>query len=345
MKKVIYTFTIITALLLSNIACSKNSVFDEIAAVNNNCDKRKTTLPDTVVKTSFNVLAIGNSLSNDALGYTPFLLREVCPDKDINLNILYRGATTLRKHWELIEKGLNEHVLERCSISDECWQKEDSVMGVDIIKSQQWDLVVLQQGSTTAHSYDDTQPFVRLFANYIHTLSPETPIAYMFCQSRVAYSTESALYGKKTDEVWNMQAKLAYRLLEEHEIDYVIPCGTAIQNARQTRLDSLGKGGHLTYDGTHLQEGLPCMVDAYTSTQSILNILSINAIIKNSTLRVSDAWGSKTKIPGRNGSCITGTDVDYALSLQCALKAIYAPFIITDTNSIDTGIYTPSVDN
>ena len=64
MKKVIYTFTIITALLLSNIACSKNSVFDEIAAVNNNCDKRKTTLPDTVVKTSFNVLAIGNSLSN-----------------------------------------------------------------------------------------------------------------------------------------------------------------------------------------------------------------------------------------------------------------------------------------
>ena len=136
MKKVMYTITIIITLLLSNIACSKNSVFDKIAEVSNNCDKRKTTLPDTVVKTSFNVLAIGNSLSNDALGYTPFLLREVCPDKDINLNILYRGATTLRKHWELIDKGLNEHVLERCSISDECWQKEDSVMGGGILLSR-----------------------------------------------------------------------------------------------------------------------------------------------------------------------------------------------------------------
>lgn len=343
MKKVMYTITIIITLLLSNIACSKNSVFDKIAEVSNNCDKRKTTLTDTVVKTCFNVLAIGNSLSNDALGYTPFLLREVCPDKDINLNILYRGATTLRKHWELIDKGLNEHVLERCSISDECWQKEDSVMGGDIIKSQQWDLVVLQQGSTTAHSYDDTQPFIRLFANYIHTLSPETPIAYMFCQSRVVYSTESALYDRTIDEVWNMQAKLAYRLLEEHEIDYVIPCGTAIQNARHTRLDSLGKGGHLTFDGTHLQEGLPCMVDTYTSTQSLLNTLSIDASVKNSTLRVSNTWGSKTKIPGRNGSCITGTDEDYALCLQCALEAINAPFIITDINSFDAGIYAPNV--
>ena len=302
MKKVLSVSILIITLLSSTIACSN--------------------------KTSFNVLVIGNSLCNDAWGYTPFILREVCPNKNINLNILYRGGTTLKKHWELVDKGLNEHALERCCLIDERWLYEDSVAGSEVIKSQQWDLVVLQQSSTTAYSYDDTQPFVRLFSNYIHAFSPTTPIAYMFCQPRVNYSSKSALHGKTTDEVWAMQAKLARRLLEDGEVDYVIPCGTAIQNARRTRLASLGKGGQLTYDGTHLQEGLPCMIDSYTSTQALLNILSIKATVKNSILRVSNAWGGKTKVPGRNGSCIAGTDENYALCLQCALKAIDAPFVI-----------------
>lgn len=344
MEKVINVFILIITFLSSAIACSKGNAIDDMVSVGNNGDDRTINLSEhSNFKTSFNVLVIGNSLSNDAWGYTPFLLREVCPDKDINLNILYRSGTALKKHWELVDNSLNEHVLERCGLTDEYWQYEDSVVGSDVIKSRQWDLVVIQQGSTTAHSYDDTQPFVRLFANYIHALSPTTPIAYMFCQSRVNYSSNSALYGKTMDEVWDMQANLASRLLEEGDVDCVIPCGTAIQNARHTRLDSIGKGGHLTYDGTHLQEGLPCMVDAYTSTQSLLNILSISGSVSNSELRVSNVWGGKTKIPGRNGSCITGTDEDYALCLKCASKAIATPFIIADMNNIDTGIHTPTV--
>lgn len=344
MKKAISIIIIITAFLSSVIACSKEDVINEMikavagedAGIKKLSDKRNG-------KTSFNVLVIGNSLSNDAWGYAPFLLREVCPDIDINLNILYRGSTTLKKHWTLVDNSFNEHALERCCLTDECWFKEDSVIGSEVIKLQQWDLVVLQQGSTTAHSYDDTQPFIRLFANYIQTFSPTTSIAYMFGQSRVAYSSKSVLYGKTSEEVWDMQTNLARRLLEEGEVDYVIPCGTAIQNARHTRLDSLGKGGHLTYDGTHLQEGLPCMIDAYTSTQSLLNILSIDASVKNSLLRVNDVWGGKTKIPGRNGGYITGSDEDYALCLQCALKAIDAPFIISDINNADAGIHVPTV--
>lgn len=319
MKKTVIVFILIITLLSSAIACSMLGAGDNVAKDD--------------VKTSFNVLVIGNSLSNDAWGYTPFLLREVCPDKNINLIILYRGNTSLKKHWELVQNGLNVYVLEQCGTSDECWFTEDSVVGSEVIKAQQWDLVVLQQGSTTAYSYENTQPFVHLFANYIRTLSPTTPIAYMFCQSRVNYSSKSALYGKTTDVVWDMQAELASCLLGEGEVDYVIPCGTAIQNARHTRLDSLGKGGHLTYDGTHLHEGLPCIVDSYTSTQALLNILSINASIKNSNLRVNGKWGEKTKIPGRTGSYILGTDEDYALCLQCALKAIDAPFIISDINN------------
>lgn len=316
MKKTINVFILVIVLLSSTTACSKHGVINNIVKDD--------------AKTSFNVLVIGNSLSNDAWGYTPFLLREICPDKKINLTILYRSGTTLKKHWELVDKGLNEHVLEECYSFDERWLKKDSVVGSDVIKSQQWDLVVLQQGSMAAHSYDATLPFIQLFSNYIHAFSPATPIAYQFGQSRTAYPAKNALHGKTTDEVWEMQAMVARRLLEEGDVDYVIPCGTAIQNARHTRLDTLGKGGHLTYDGTHLQEGLPCMVDSYTSTQALLNILSIDVSVKSSILRVDDVWGGKTKIPGRNGRYITGTDEDYALCLQCALKAIDVPFVITE---------------
>ena len=320
MKRLVFIMSFFIVLFFFWGACAKdneNPVWDS------------SLVEDTKEKTDYHVLVIGNSLSNDAFGYTPFLLQELCPAKKIYLTILYRSSTTLKTHWEYLESHVNKHTKEYCDQTASCWTYQDEVFPSDVISSSHWDLVILQQSSVKAFSFDETQPYVHLFANYFKSLSKDTRVAYIIGQSRVKYSQSSGLSDKTMEEIWTMQSDVARRLLEEGEVDYIIPCGTAIQNARETRLDVLGAGGHLTYDGTHLQEGLPCMIDAYTSTQSILNIFSIDASIEHSQLRVTDLWGGSTQIPGRNGRYITGNDEDYALCAQCALMAIKQPLEIT----------------
>lgn len=287
-------------------------------------DESPDDIPFDDTKDSYSILAIGNSLSNDALSYVPFIMKELSPNVNIDFHILYRASTPLDTHWNLISNNNNEYSLERCNTDMSSWYVFRPVLASDILSSRKWDLVILQQGSTKAYSYDETQPYVQKIVSYIKEKNPSVPIAYMFCQSRTSYKT-TALKGKTSDEVWELQTKVSDRLLKEGEVDYVIPCGTGIQNARHTSLDALGEKRHLTYDGLHLQEGIPCLLDAYIVTQSLFKFFSIDASIVNSNLQITQQWVYDMNIPGQHGSVITGMANDYELCKKCALLAIENP--------------------
>lgn len=274
------------------------------------------------------VLTIGNSLSNDVLSYVPFIIKELNTNTFVDFQILYKSGIPLSTHWEHINNNITDYALERCNTDASSWHVTGSVLGSRIISSRRWNLVILQQGSADAYSYEHTQPYVHNIVSYIREKNPSTPIAYMFCHSRKGYST-AALKGKTSDEVWEMQVNVAERLLKEGEVDYIIPCGTAIQNARHTPLKAFGEKGQLTYDGLHLQEGIPCMIGAYTAAQSLFDILSIDASIMNSNLQITQQWVYEKNILGQHGSVITGTDEDYELCKKCALYAVENPYKIS----------------
>lgn len=288
------------------------------------CEDSLSTYSDLPKENNYFILVIGNSLSRDAFSYVPAIMADACDGKHFQVTILYRGNKSLSDHWNSINNEISDYTLDTYDNDNSKWQTNTKVLAKDIIISKKWDLVVLQEGSGTARSYDLTQPSVHHIAGYIQEIQPNVIIAFMINPPHA--DGYSDLGERTSNEVWMQYVQIAQQLLDNNEIDYVIPCGTGIQNARHTYLDSLGVYGHLSYDGRHLQEGIPCVTDAYTASQSLFNLLKINASINNSSLRITQQWVDNCKIPGQHGKVIEGTDEDYNISKKCAINAVDRPF-------------------
>ena len=103
----------------------------------------------------------------------------------------------------------------------------------------------------------------------------------------------------------------------------MIPIGMAVYNALSTDLDSLGDQGHLSPDGTHTQEGLPCLLQTYTAACWLLDKLAINKSVYGCPLRMTTSIYNSINVPGPNlgTGVITGTDAQNLLAQEVAIQA------------------------
>lgn len=322
MKK--FLFLLLSSFCIFTVACStEDSNVDAYSISQDGGDDDSEPCKDSVL---INVLVIGNSLSRDAFSYVPFIMESSCVGLKINVSILYIGGVALSTHWDYLSRGRNMFLLDTYSQTDGKWETTSNVDGSVVIQ-QKWNLVVLQEGSVKGRTYAETLINVDSFKKAIKAVNPEAKIAYMINPPHA--DGDKSIEPYSSDDIWEMFARTSGELLENNNVDYVFPCGTAIQNARHTYLDSLGNFGHLSYDGVHLQEGIPCLIDAYTVSQSLINLFDIDASINNNTLQVNQEWVKEKNIPGQHGKAITGSSEDYELCKKCALSAVNNPFCIT----------------
>ncbi len=304
------------------VACNSDDELDNYSVFN---DK------DTVevVKDSMycRILVVGNSLARDAFCYVPAIMEEVIPNLNVRMDIMYVSGNPLKTHWGYISNQRPNFTWDVYSTLEGKWLSTNYRTSDDIVSRHNWDLVILQEGTVNARTYESTQPYVSHIVDYVYSFLPETKIAYMIIPSLP--DGASSLGTLTSDETWAMNVSTAKRLLNEGFVSYLVTCGTAIQNARKTPLDYFGNFGHLTYDGRHLQEGIPCLIDAYAATESIIKILSIDSTIKNSSLKISQAWVEEKNVLGRHGSVLEGSDADYELAKECALQSVAFPYDIT----------------
>lgn len=272
----------------------------------------------------FNILAIGDSFSRDAFSYAPSVIENICPNLAVNMKILYIGGKALQYHISYLENN-KFFTLDRYDPYSGKWSTDyNCIIGEDVICERTWDLVILQEGSNTIRSYEKTQSHVTQLRDYIRQRQPFAKIAFMLSPSKPDGSP--ALGELTSDQAWEMNTATTSTLLDNNEVDAIIPCGTAIQNARRTDIDKYGDFGHLSYDGDHLQEGLPCLIEAYVTAQFFFNLYGINASISTCSIDTSQQWVDSKHIPGKHGSAINGTPEEYLICKQCALAAIEHPF-------------------
>lgn len=264
----------------------------------------------------FYLLVIGNSLSRDAFSYAPSVIEDVSPETYVDMQILYIGGKALNDHIDYLSNDVRFTHDKYDSYSGR-WSTTSSI-GEEVLFSRNWNMVILQEGSGKAKTYENTIPDIHQLATYIHSRLPLTKLAYMINPS---YST--------SDIVWEMYASTARQLLENNEVDYIIPCGTGIQNTHHTIVDKYGDYGHLSYDGRHLQEGLPCLIEAYVAAQTIFSIYGIDKSINNCNIRTTQEWVDSKRIPGKHGSAIDGSPEEYEICKKCALQAVASPFEIS----------------
>lgn len=286
---------------------------------------RKDSIPDDQ-KININILIIGDSFSRDAFSYVPFVMEDVYPGISVDMEILYIGGRALNYHYDYLINKKSQFVLDQYLTGIGHWVSSSDASGEDVIRSKSWDLVILQEGSNTTRSYEKTQPHIQNLSEFIHLIQNDIKVAFMLSPAKPEGSP--ALGSYTSDQVWEMNANTSRQLLNEEEVDYIIPCGTGIQNSRRTIVDRYGDFGHLSYDGDHLQEGLPCLIEAYVAAQTFFYIYGIDASIENCGIETTQKWVNSKHIPGKHGSAINGTPEDYRLCKRSALLAVDKPYEI-----------------
>lgn len=122
--------------------------------------------------------------------------------------------------------------------------------------------------------------------------------------------------------------------MDETAVEFCIPCGTAIQNARTTPLKNLGDTGGLMYDNLHLQEGIPCLIEAYVAAIVIANLMGKPISVFGNQIRPTDAWITAHNIIQRHGSSVGVTDENCYIAQKCAAIAVKKPYEITDLTAL-----------
>ncbi len=296
--------------------------------------------------TDIKFLSIGNSYSQDALAYVPFILENLNVGVSIQIGILYMGGATLNDHVNNFENQAPNYYFFYYD-GGGAWQNLGQQTIQSILYNYDWDIIMLQQVSYLAANWSTYQPTLdTLTSLLVDFIDYPVKFGWYMVQSRPAMGLNGPNHPDETIvSNYTSIAANAQRVLDETVCEFVVPVGTAIQNAR-TVLDIKALGdyanvgenssglGYLNHDGIHLQEGLPCQIAAYSFVLSILEQyggLDAYSIIGEST-RVTPEWIEGKGIPGANGVPVGSDDTNSLIGQRSAMEAFHKPFEITDMN-------------
>lgn len=194
------------------------------------------------------VLAIGNSFSEDATTY----LQDIAKVGGMNIYVgnLYIGGCSLETHWNNVQN--NEKAYTFFKYYDE-FTTEDGVSIREALESQVWDFVVMQQVSQLSGVIASYEPYISNLSDYVKGLAPD---AEQLIHQTWAYEKDSDHEGfvnyDKDQTLMFESLKEAYNQVSEKLGFRIIPCGEAMQNARETPVFDYSRGGEsLCRDGFH----------------------------------------------------------------------------------------------
>ena len=167
-----------------------------------------------------NVLAIGNSFSEDATRY----LHKIAKASGVKLTVvnLYIGGCPLDKHYRNMLADNKDYALT--------FNGENTGFKVSIkeaLLSRDWDAVTLQQASHLSTKQQTYRPYASELVAYIRKCAPNAKI---YVHQTWAYEDGSErltkLMGYQTSGEMLADIKLAYQAMyEENELDGIIPSG------------------------------------------------------------------------------------------------------------------------
>ena len=168
-----------------------------------------------------NILAIGNSFSQDATTYLPQLAK--ADGVDLTVINLYIGGCSLERHYKNIMADAPEYDLQ--------FNGESTKVKVSIrqaLISRRWDIVVTQQCSPKCTNYGTYQPYLDKLAEYIRFYAPT---AELVIHQTWAYERDSArlhdLMGYSRPEYMYRDLRDAYAKAAKAVGARIIPSGDA----------------------------------------------------------------------------------------------------------------------
>lgn len=198
------------------------------------------------------ILAIGNSFSVDTMSYA-YNVASSLGVESVTLGNLVIGGCVIDKHYDNI---MNDKAAYKYYFNDSgSWSSTpnyDQKIS-DVIESENWDYISVQQGSAESGLSSTYANLAGLVSKIKELADEDTKIVFNMTWAYQSDSTHSAFPSYSSDQMTmylGIVEAMNECVLTNEDIEFVVPVGTAIQNARTSSLgDTLTRDGyHLNYD-------------------------------------------------------------------------------------------------
>ena len=226
-------FLLLFALIMPMLGCVRPEIPSEE-------DSQGPEVPDTL-----RILAIGNSFSADAVEQNLWELFHAAGIPAVIGNISAPGSY-LSHHCNRMESGAPEYrFFKRTGEGATVLENQTFLDG---LLDESWDYVSLQQASDLSGLPDTFFPYLPRLVAFIQEHS-KAQIAFHQTWAYPSTSTQAAFaqYGNEQMAMYEAIMEAVLHAVTECGIEVVIPCGTAVQNARTCLGDTLNR------DGLHLE--------------------------------------------------------------------------------------------
>lgn len=197
------------------------------------------------------VLAIGNSFSQDAVEQYLWNIADANGDRMIIGN-MYIGGCSLERHYTNMQS--NSASYEYRKVVDGTKTNTTGKTLESALADEQWDYISLQQVSGMSGQYETYEPYLSELIKYVKSKCPQAKIMLHQTWAYAKSSTHAdfAKYGKDQMAMYNAIINATTQAFDKTydngvKMDVLIPCGTAVQNARTSFI-----GDRMNRDGYHL---------------------------------------------------------------------------------------------
>lgn len=194
------------------------------------------------------ILAIGNSFSEDAVEQN---LHELAKAEGIETVVanLYIGGCPLDRHWKNAEQNIADYRYRKIG-TDGVRHQTDHMTLERALADEEWDYVSLQQASPLSGRYESYNPYLPQLLAYLKK-HVKKGVRFIWHQTW-AYAKDSdhsgfANYNRNQMQMYEAIVNAANKAVKDNKLALLIPCGTAVQNARTSFI-----GDNMNRDGYHL---------------------------------------------------------------------------------------------
>lgn len=271
--------------------------------------------PNVKCPETIKILSIGNSFSQDTVYY----LYDIAKSADINVIIgnLYYSGSSLEIHEKNSKGNLKAYSYQKWTSSEMTEEKNKTMK--EVLLDENWDYITFQQSSENSGLYNTYQPYLNNLIEYVKA-TVKNPGVKFALNMTWAYSTDSknkgfGVYSYNQFNMYRCIAESYKQALRETEADIIIPCGTAIQNARTNKY-LITEGNELTSDGYHLEKGMGRYIAGLTLFEAL--------IVKDKGLDIN-IYDDVTFVPDTKNTA----DNLAPLAKKSVIEAVNTPYAIT----------------
>lgn len=293
---------------------------------------------------SFKLLCVGNSFSDNMLSYSYTILKSFGV-KNIVLANLYIGGCDLLTHKNNIENNLPNYIYRKNTTGI---FKSTENYTVDLaLQDEKWDYVTMQQASGKSGLIDTYNDNIKYIKDYIHLKIKNSALKVgwnmTWAYANSSKHPEFKFYNNDQICMFNSILNCVNSKIINNDFDFIVPAGTAIQNARTSYL----KDSFTADDGYHLEdlgEFITGLVLILKITNFDIEDLDLNLIpqkfipffdiIKESVInalnnpfKITKSIFSKSSkvIENDNDSCIIMKDIPYSKDNDYSTLNMYLP--------------------